>query len=502
MSKEPKRNVYVGHRYVPKLMGEWDKTESYEGLSIVTNKGTSYTSKKRVPVGIDILDEEYWVVTGNYNAQIEEYRKDIRDLQSQYIKDLNNLEKDINNSLNIFEESLDTLDTDLNEYILTNDQNISKLETDLDEKVNNLEKSFTSDLNETNKQMNQKTEELEKSKKEKQKGVIHSVDVKKNIDESDNEYIERLFNMLPNNRGTVILDEGIYTLDNQITLDQYQTLQGCGINTIIRSNSPNIIKIKKLDDDKHAYGIKILNLSIEGNNKNTGIHLESSTHIEIKDVYIYETKWGIWGKTAWLALYERVTIRNYNEMGEDGFYIEGGTSNVYNNVWVKNFKKGYTSYSLYTTFNSSACDTFTEYAYYIGQNATLNACGAEDGQLIEGSFVFGGGSRGLTFNSCETMNIKYEGPAGKATIFRLNGSHATINSYRNSGTSTSKDTLDYILLLNSAYVTDNHSNLPEVNNLYTFDDNATASILYSKNKTSYGVYRWNGYTPIYSADTE
>ena len=83
MSKEPKRNVYVGHRYVPKIMGEWDKTESYEGLSIVTNKGTSYTSKKRVPVGIDILDEEYWVVTGNYNAQIEEYRKDVRELEKE-----------------------------------------------------------------------------------------------------------------------------------------------------------------------------------------------------------------------------------------------------------------------------------------------------------------------------------------------------------------------------------------------------------------------------------
>src|SRR5699024_9892154 len=83
MSKEPKRNVYVGHRYVPKVMGEWEKTETYEGLSIVTNKGTSYTSKKRVPKGIDILNEEYWVVTGNYNAQIEEYRKDVRELEKE-----------------------------------------------------------------------------------------------------------------------------------------------------------------------------------------------------------------------------------------------------------------------------------------------------------------------------------------------------------------------------------------------------------------------------------
>ena len=86
MSKEPKRNVYVGHRYVPKIMGEWDKAETYEGLSIVTNEGTSYTSKKRVPKGIDILNEEYWVVTGNYNAQIEEYRKDVREVEKEVNK--------------------------------------------------------------------------------------------------------------------------------------------------------------------------------------------------------------------------------------------------------------------------------------------------------------------------------------------------------------------------------------------------------------------------------
>src|SRR5699024_5621646 len=105
MSKEPKRNVYVGHRYVPKVMGEWDKTETYEGLSIVTNEGTSYTSKKIVPKGIDILNEEYWVVTGNYNAQIEEYRKDVRELE----KDMNDLETGVNSEI----ERLDQKDENL-----------------------------------------------------------------------------------------------------------------------------------------------------------------------------------------------------------------------------------------------------------------------------------------------------------------------------------------------------------------------------------------------------
>lgn len=81
MTNEPRRNVYVGHRYVPKIMDEWDKSISYEGLSIVTYQGTSYTSKKHVPVGIDILNTEFWAVTGNYNAQVEQYRKEVRDMQ-------------------------------------------------------------------------------------------------------------------------------------------------------------------------------------------------------------------------------------------------------------------------------------------------------------------------------------------------------------------------------------------------------------------------------------
>src|SRR5699024_5384903 len=83
MSKvEPNRNVYVRHRYVPKIFGEWDKQNQYEGLSIVTHQGNSYTSKKQVPVGIDILNEEFWVVTGNYNAQVENYREEIKNTVS------------------------------------------------------------------------------------------------------------------------------------------------------------------------------------------------------------------------------------------------------------------------------------------------------------------------------------------------------------------------------------------------------------------------------------
>lgn len=77
---------YVGARYVPKVMGEWNKALQYEALSIVTYKGNSFTSKVPVPANIDITNGTYWVNTANYNAQVEAYRQDVSRLNT----DLNN----------------------------------------------------------------------------------------------------------------------------------------------------------------------------------------------------------------------------------------------------------------------------------------------------------------------------------------------------------------------------------------------------------------------------
>ena len=77
---------YVGARYVPKVMGEWNKALRYEALSIVTYSGNSFTSKVPVPANIDISNKNYWVNTGNYNAQVEAYRQETARLNN----DLNN----------------------------------------------------------------------------------------------------------------------------------------------------------------------------------------------------------------------------------------------------------------------------------------------------------------------------------------------------------------------------------------------------------------------------
>lgn len=86
--RNDRHTQYIGARYVP-IFGRkggstitWDSYHPYEPLTIVLYKGNSYTSRQYVPAGIDITDETYWACTGNFNAQIEQYRK-----ETQTVKD-------------------------------------------------------------------------------------------------------------------------------------------------------------------------------------------------------------------------------------------------------------------------------------------------------------------------------------------------------------------------------------------------------------------------------
>lgn len=74
---------YIGARYAP-IFGRkdedsivWDNSKPYEPLTIVTYQGSSYTSRKAVPAGIAITNEEYWALTGMFNAQVEAYRSEV-----------------------------------------------------------------------------------------------------------------------------------------------------------------------------------------------------------------------------------------------------------------------------------------------------------------------------------------------------------------------------------------------------------------------------------------
>lgn len=78
---------YIGARYVPKFFenpngsAEWIKEKSYEALTVVTHLGDSYTSRKNVPINVDILNTDYWVLTGNFNYQLNDVSNKLKNTQ-------------------------------------------------------------------------------------------------------------------------------------------------------------------------------------------------------------------------------------------------------------------------------------------------------------------------------------------------------------------------------------------------------------------------------------
>ena len=84
---------YIGARYVPIFANPltWDNTRDYEPLTIVQYQGNSYTSRQYVPIGIDILNEAFWALTGNYNAQVEQYRTEVQSFNNRITENTSNI---------------------------------------------------------------------------------------------------------------------------------------------------------------------------------------------------------------------------------------------------------------------------------------------------------------------------------------------------------------------------------------------------------------------------
>ena len=92
---------YTGARYVPLFADpiEWDNTRAYEPLTIVLYQGNSFTTRQYTPAGIDINNDAFWAETGNYNAQIEQYRQEVlavKNANTENATKINTLNGEIN----------------------------------------------------------------------------------------------------------------------------------------------------------------------------------------------------------------------------------------------------------------------------------------------------------------------------------------------------------------------------------------------------------------------
>ena len=84
---------YIGARYVPKFMGNYDTTTAYEALSVVDNgAGTTYIAKVPTPPNTPLNNSTYWAVYGASSGAIV-------DLQTR----MGNVENDILNQYTLNE---------------------------------------------------------------------------------------------------------------------------------------------------------------------------------------------------------------------------------------------------------------------------------------------------------------------------------------------------------------------------------------------------------------
>ena len=81
----PFGNKTIGPRTVIVMADplEWDSNTTYEYLTLVLNGGNSYISKKDVPAGVPVTNEDYWVKSSDWNAQLAQIEQDIEDMMSK-----------------------------------------------------------------------------------------------------------------------------------------------------------------------------------------------------------------------------------------------------------------------------------------------------------------------------------------------------------------------------------------------------------------------------------
>ena len=134
----------IGERYVPLHCGKWDTTKNteYGSLSVVYYGGKSYTSKKPVPQGVDILNTEYWVESFDYNEQY----KILSDKVDSFNLSNDNEVTSIKNKVSNIEQEQQTQNT----AIAENDASIENLRIGVNKNTESIEALKTKATNNKN----------------------------------------------------------------------------------------------------------------------------------------------------------------------------------------------------------------------------------------------------------------------------------------------------------------------------------------------------------------
>lgn len=108
---------FIGGRIIPVHGGVWEKSSSYEALTIVLYKATgdSYISRKAVPAGTAITDTSYWMLHSLYSQQIADAVGEMEETEAALRKELSDTEGRMGNRVSAAETLTNNNKSELNE---------------------------------------------------------------------------------------------------------------------------------------------------------------------------------------------------------------------------------------------------------------------------------------------------------------------------------------------------------------------------------------------------
>lgn len=153
---------YVGKRIVPKHCGYWDNTKSYEMENIVYDRtsGNSYISRKAVPAGTDILQEEYWALCSDFNMQMDLLEKHFTATEQRIVADNDATEQAIRQDNDQTEAAIKADNKTTRDHV---DESLEATSTDLTQKVTAAQTAMTqqkASFDATAQQLNARMDEV------------------------------------------------------------------------------------------------------------------------------------------------------------------------------------------------------------------------------------------------------------------------------------------------------------------------------------------------------
>ena len=413
---------YIGARYVPLFAepAQWDKTMQYEPLTIVLDNGNSYTSRQFVPAGIEVTNDAFWALTGNYNAQVEQYRQEVK----AYDLRITTAQSTADNALALAKTNESDIAANDAELAGTADSGLKKLITDETARAKSAEEANAAEIVSINSAVNAINSNINLINSNKLY-IAKNVDEMKKIDASVGCYIQTIsFDNYENSGGLYVVGN-----DTQNGFDIIQLNNGHTAALII-DDSTNVLTLGyKPDNDCSEYLTRLLSL------KNhikfyPNVSYTFKTHVPIaKNCYIDfgNSTLNVYGKDSRNVAFLYVS-------SDIKLEVRNATINCIGNFNTTYTEGSYVTSNIIPIFCDSRCDVVANnvtainaLCFYKNDN-NLNEVGEDVYSNVELSFIdctgYGlayGVNINCTIRNCKSLRINNSVNTGKAHTVYLYG---------------------------------------------------------------------------------